>query len=394
MNPKTTTQRRFDLDWLRVLVILTVFIFHTGRFFDQGGWHVKNPTTYSGVQLWTDFLASWMMPLIFVISGASLFYALGKGGFGRFAKDKVLRLLVPLVVGIFTHIPLQVYLERLTHGEFSGSFFEFVPHYFDGLYAFGGNFAWMGLHLWYLLVLFLFSLALYPLFRWLKGRGAQALNSLGNVLAKPGAVYLLALPVVLMINVLDPGSIFGTRDFGGWGLGCHVLFFIYGFVLIAHDGAQQRIQQLRWVSLGAGIAVIAALAIAAGQGADPAFGTGQYALIFSLLAVCSWCWILAILGFGMKHLTRSTPFLQHANEAVLPFYVMHQTVILVVGYFVVQSGLPDLLKWVVIAASSFAIIVSLYEFVIRRVNVLRVLFGMKPAKPAPAPVTTGMAPAR
>jgi hypothetical protein len=82
-------------------------------------------------------------------------------------RDKVLRLLVPLVVDIFTHSIWQLYLENITQGRFSGTFFEFLPHYFDGLYGFGGNLAWMGVHLWYLEMLFVYCLALLPLFRWL-----------------------------------------------------------------------------------------------------------------------------------------------------------------------------------------------------------------------------------
>ena len=182
MTTNTTSQRRYDLDWLRVILIGFVFIFHSGRFFDTGGWHVKNAETFFSVQVWTTFLANWMMPAIFVVSGASLFFALG-GSNGKFIKDKVLRLLVPLVVGAFTHVAVQVYLERVTHHQFTGTFFEFLPHYFNGLYGFGGNFAWMGLHLWYLLVLFVFSILLLPLFRWLKGRGARALSKFGDVLA-------------------------------------------------------------------------------------------------------------------------------------------------------------------------------------------------------------------
>lgn len=131
-----TTQRRFDLDWLRVLAILIVFVYHSGRFFNNEHWYVKNPTTYFVMDVWVIILANWMMPLIFAISGASLFYALGKGSVGRFIKDKVLRLVVPLVaMGMFLFGALQIYLERLTHDEFSGSFIEFLPHYFAGLYG-------------------------------------------------------------------------------------------------------------------------------------------------------------------------------------------------------------------------------------------------------------------
>jgi hypothetical protein len=101
-------------------------------------------------------------------------------------------------------------------------------------------------------------------------------------------------------------------------------------------------------------------------------------MIFSLFGLGSWCLILTILGFGMKHLTFSTPALKYANEAVLPFYVMHQTVLLAVGYFIVRLGLPDPVKFLLIISISFAILMSLYEFAIRRVDILRILFGMKP----------------
>jgi glucans biosynthesis protein C len=390
MTVNTSTQRRTDLDWLRIILIGCVFIFHSGRFFDTGGWHVKNAETFFGVQVWTTFLANWMMPAIFVVSGASLFFAM-KGSNGKFIKDKVLRLLVPLVVGAFTHVAVQVYLERVSHHQFVGTFFDFLPQYFNGLYGFGGNFAWMGLHLWYLLVLFIFSIVLLPLFRWLKGRGARALNKFGDVLALPLAVYTLAIPIAgLMVN-LDPRTTLGTRDFGGWPLPIYMLFFIYGFVVMAHAGLQERIKQQRWVSLALGVAGIAALFALWGAQGDAPVGTPRYAQIFTIFGISSWCWVLAIFGFGMKHLTFSKPYLQSLNEAVLPFYVLHQSILIYVGYFVVQMDISAPAKWAIIAPLSFAIIVGLIA-IIRRVNVLRFLFGMKPlprstqAAPAVAPL--------
>ena len=376
-----TVQRRYDLDWLRVLAILTIFVFHSGRFFDREDWHVKNPTTYFGMDVWTYFLAAWIMPLVFVISGASIFYALGKGGVGKFIKDKALRLLVPLLVGACTHIALQVYLEYRFQGRFDGSFFAFLPRYFDGWRDFGGNFAWTGLHLWYLLVLFVFSVALLPLFLWLKaGSGRHLLGGLGEFLAKPGVVYLLALPGTLLVPYLNPDGFLTSRDWGGWGLPVYIPFFLAGFLFVSHEGLQVRIRRQRWFSLAAGaVTFITLLAVAITQG-DLVFGTPAYTLFFALFSLFSWCFALAILGFGLQHLTFNTPFLRYANEAVLPFYIMHQTVIICVGYFVVRWAIPDLLKFAIIAASSFAIITVLYELLIRRINVLRFLFGMKPLR--------------
>jgi hypothetical protein len=137
----------------------------------------------------------------------------------------------------------------------------FLPHYFDGLYldiGEGGNFAWMGLHLWYLLVLFIFSLAFYPLLRWLKGSGKGALNMLGGFLAFPGAVYLLALPVILLASAVGDTPL-GELAPGGWSLVVYSCFFLSGFVITSHEGLQASIRRLRWVSFGMGLVLMAAL---------------------------------------------------------------------------------------------------------------------------------------
>jgi len=370
------SSRRYDVDWLRVLVIIAVFIFHSGRFFDLTDWHVKSPVVYASVQAWTTFLVGWLMPLIFVISGASLFYAVGKGGVLAFMRDKVLRLLVPLVVGVFTHVALAVYLERVSHHQFSGSFLSFYPHYFDGMYAFGGNFAWMGLHLWYLLVLFLCSIIFLPLFYLFKGPARGALRAFGSFLAMPGAVFVLVIPVAWLSMVLDPRSGLGQRGFGGWPVPVYVCYLFYGFIIFSHERLQEQIERMRPFHLCLALAASAFLLwwfryLPPGRGAKVGISFG-----FPFL-IGSWSWMLAFMGFARAHLTRSTPFLAYANEAVLPFYIMHQTVLLVVGYLVLPWHIPDPAKWLVIAAISFAVVMAIYEFAVRRSNVLRVLFGMK-----------------
>ena len=381
--------RVYYLDWLRVLAILTVFVFHCGRFFDLEDWLVKNPRTYFGVEVWTYFLAGWLMPLIFLISGASIFYALGKGSgihaVGKFVKDRTLRLVVPWLVGACTHVALQVYFESRFWGRSYGSFFAFFPHYFDGFKEFGGNFSWTGMHLWYLWVLFILSVAFLPLFLWLKaGSGKRVLSWLGGFLAKPGAVYLLAIPGTLLIGYMDPDKFLNSQDWGGWPLLLYIPYFLAGFLIVSHEGLQVRVRRQRWLSLAAGVVMFLALLVVALTQGDPVFDTPVYSVFFALFSLFSWCFVLAILGFGMQHLTANTPFLRYANEAVLPFYILHQTVIISVGFFVVRWAIPDLAKFAIIATSSFAIIMLLYEFLIRRLNLLRFLFGMKLKPKAPA----------
>lgn len=109
MNPGNLdakpVQRRHDVDWLRVLAFSLVFLYHSGRFFDQEWWHVKNSTTSPLVDALKGVFDLWGMPLIFLISGASIFFALRPGGAGRFLRDRVWRLLVPLAVGILILAP-------------------------------------------------------------------------------------------------------------------------------------------------------------------------------------------------------------------------------------------------------------------------------------------------
>ncbi len=369
MNGKTVlAERRYELDWLRVGAILTVFIYHSARFFDGEDWSVKNAVTHLAVSQWQVFLAQWMMPLIFLISGASAYFAVGKSGPGRFIWDKALRLLVPVLVAAFTHASLQVYLERLSHGQFHGSYWEFLPHYFDGVYlgpgTGTGNFAFHGMHLWYLLFLFLFCLLVLPLFFWLRGElGGRALRKVGDVLALPGAVLFLALPTAILQNVLGHDTLLGGFRLGGWNMPHYLWFFVSGFLILSHQRLQRRICQARWVALALGLALVIVPLLSGGE-------VGKHP------DLVSWSWILAILGFGLRHLNFRNPFLSYANDTVMPFYILHQSVLLFLGFFVVQWAVTDLARYVTITVLSFFTIVMLCEFLVRRNNVIRFLFGM------------------
>jgi glucans biosynthesis protein C len=284
---------------------------------------------------------------------------------------------VPWLVFILTHQSLQFYLERSSHGQFSGSYFQYLPEYYPG------NLDLYGAHLWYLWVLFLFSVVLYPLMRWFTGRGRVVLSRLGALLALPGAVYALALPAILLAVLIDYQSM-GDLKNAGWIFLIYLWLTLAGFLVVSHDRLQASIQRLRWLSLPIGLVLVGCSIFLLTLEAGPPFGTWGYALGWGARALGSWCCVLAAMGFGMKHLNFSTPFLSYANEAVLPFYVLHQTVLLTVGFFAVQWSIPDLFKWVIILLASLTIIMGIYEFLIRRFNVMRFLFGMKPLRKQPA----------
>ena len=195
---------------------------------------------------------AWMLPMIFIISGAGIWYGLGYQKTGRFIWGKVLRLLVPLVFAIFVLTPHQVYLERITHGQFSGSFFQWFPLYFDGLYGLeeGGNFAVVGLHLWYLMVLFLYSLLLLPLFLLLRSKvGRPIVKGIGSILEIPGLIYVMGLILALPMAYINPETILGNRGFGDWNLVYYAIVLVFGFLCFADDRVQASIVKQRWMPL-------------------------------------------------------------------------------------------------------------------------------------------------
>jgi glucan biosynthesis protein C len=381
-----TVQRRYDLDWLRVLAFTAVFFYHCGRFFDSSGWHIKNSTTSALVDTLKGIFDLWGMPLLFLISGASIFFALRSGGALRFLRARVLRLLVPLAFGILVLGPPQIYLERLTHGEFQGSFLEFLPLYYRDWRVFGGNFAWSGVHLWYLEYLFLFTLVLLPLFAALKRPTGQRMTGfLARLSARPGAIFLWVLPAVLLIILGDPYGLMRPGPTEDVGRLFFAPFVIYGFLVFSDLRIQQAIIRQRRIALVLAVPLVLAMPGIAGLlEDDPSFLI--YALGILLVGVLMWSCILTVLGYGMRYLTANQRLLAYANEGVLPFYVLHQPVILILGYFIIALPLSILTKYLIIAPLAFAIALGLYEVGVRRMNPVRQVFGLKARKPVPPAV--------
>jgi glucans biosynthesis protein C len=371
--------RYYYIDWLRALTMLLVFSYHSNRFFDAGGWHIKNAELSVGSTIFENVLGVFIMPMLFVLSGMSVFYSLKYRTAGQFCKERLLRLGVPFVVfGIFIFGPVQIYLERFTHGSFTSSFWDFIPHYFEGFYGFGGNFAWVGVHLWYLLILLFFSLVFLPLLMPSKSAKPNFLTQIAPFFVKPWALLLLFIPLILASLLTDTLGMGFTRQMGGWDLFSYMLFFLYGYLIVADS---RIIGTIKKYSLLTGIMAVV-LAVAALLFIYAGLTSADIAMIFASIVrtIISWFAILSFLGAGSYWLTMNNKFLHYANDAVLPFYILHQPVILSVGFFVVQWNLPIIAKYFIIVCISFTVIMTVYELLVRRIGFLRFLFGMKEKK--------------
>ena len=166
-NVTTKPSRLHYIDWLRILAMLTIFLFHCNRFFDTVGWHLKNADQSIVSTMFTGLLDLWLMPLFFLLSGVGSWYALKFRSGGQYLFDRVKRLLIPLyTVGIFIILLPQVYFEFVTNKGYTGTFWELMPDYLGSIpdrfsaspFFFNIEFG----HLWFLQFLFLISLVTLP----------------------------------------------------------------------------------------------------------------------------------------------------------------------------------------------------------------------------------------
>jgi glucan biosynthesis protein C len=367
--------RLYYVDWLRVIAMLSIFFYHSNRFFTENSWHINNAVRSLASTVFENTMNLWMMPFFFVLSGAAVYYSLKSRRPGEFVKERVMRILVPLAgIGIFVLGPLQIYLERLTHGDFSGNFFQFFPHYFDGFYAFGGNFAWMGVHLWYLMDIFIFSLIALPLFLPRNNSGQSILSKFTARWHSPW-VLLLFFPGLLVATIVTQVAGLGiTEQMGSWDVLSYLVFFIYGYMIFSHSEFIQTIRKYSTALIGLAIVLSAAHLFLT---FTPSLQETYQSWPFDLRGFCAWFWVLGLLGMGSRLLNVNNRFLGYANEAVLPFYILHQPIILVIGYFVIPWHAAIVFKYFFIVVTAFVTIMLVYEFLVRRTNMLRFLFGMK-----------------
>ena len=377
---KNTSQRLYYIDWLRVISMLLLFLYHTDMIFYSYDWHVKNSELNIISTIHISFFVQWIMPLFFVLSGASIFYSLEFRSAPTFLRERVKRLLIPFVViGYFLTSPPQMYIDRLSHNKFDGTFWDFMPTYFQGVSGVSGNFNYFNFHLWYLVFLFVFSAVLLPLFKRGKNNEPGFLKKISHWFEGPWRLILLVLPLFVVNVLVDTFGLHGLRRTGGWDLFSYMLLLIYGYLFFCSEKTRGIISRVWKPALSLSI-ILSVTGLVVQLGINPEVSNSTPILYLSLTllnCVRVLLWMIAIIGLGGRFLNFNSGFLKYANEAVLPFYILHQLFIVVFGYWVVQWQLNSFIKYVLIVGSSFVVIMGLYDIIIKRFNVTRFLFGLK-----------------
>ncbi|MGB7786918.1 MAG: acyltransferase family protein [Salinimicrobium sp.] len=367
--------RRYDLDWLRVIVFGLLIFYHVGMFFVPWEWHLKNNHLYSWLEYPMLFINQWRLPILFVISGMGTSYALSKRTGLQFAKERIKRLLLPLIFGILVIVPPQIFLERLSKGEFTGTYLQFLSGMFSsGLYP-QGNLSWH--HLWFLPYLLSFSLFLTPLLVFLKRNPENILIiTVRKVLSNPLGFLWFAVPLLLtelFLKPYYPQTFFFINDW--FTIGFNILLFIYGFIFISTGNIfWKNVSQHRGSFLASGILSFALLLLIKLK--FPTLNVIE--AIVSVLNTGSW--VLALFGYAAKHLNKSNDVLSYANKAVYPFYILHQTVIMGIAFLVKDQEWGLFFKFSLMLVATFGITLLVYDRIILKIRFLQPLFGIKAGK--------------
>ncbi|MPZ33175.1 MAG: acyltransferase family protein [Rhodospirillales bacterium] len=372
--------RRPDLDWLRVLAFGLLIAYHAGMAWSGWSWHLTSIDSIDCLREGMRFVNRWRMPLLFVVSGAAIALALGSRRPRTFVLDRVRRLLVPLVFGMIVIVPPQIYLERLHRGQFTGSFFDWLPQAFQGGPYPDGNVSWH--HLWFLAYVLVLTFAALPYFLWARSeRGRATLEKAGHLAARFGLQWLMVLPLAASILWLAPISYNTNGLIGDWhGLVYYGALLLYGAFLFGSPELLAALNRQRWLSLAVGVVAYAMLYGLFIDGAVRPVITDadrpDYALVSAMNTMA---WLFAIVGFANRHLTRRPAFLSEATEAVYPFYILHQTVTVVAVYWLLQIGAPPVAGFILVILATVMATSAIYFGLVRPLWFLRPLFGLKAA---------------
>ncbi len=343
--------RRYDIDWIRVIAIWLLVIYHVAIGFRPWGaliGFIKHDLPLDALEPSMSLLSVWRIPLLFFVSGMGVCFAMRKRNWVELWKERAQRILLPFVFGILAIVPLHIWLWR--------DYYHQDPMYLPN-----------PAHLWFLGNILIYVMVLTPLFLYLKRVKEQAIGRIiSRVLGHPVGLVLLSLPLVLEAVWVKPEifSLYAQTPHGFW-LG--LLAFLNGYLMVyAGPSFWELVDRWKWVLLAMATSLFLGRFLAYDLEAPN-----------SLLALESNLWVFAILGLGYRYLNQPHPALRYLSQAAYPIYILHMVFLYLTSYLIFPTAIPAGAAFILVCALTFLGCYVTFEL-IRRIKWIRPLFGLKP----------------
>ncbi|HEY9552740.1 acyltransferase family protein [Allosphingosinicella sp.] len=381
--------RLIYLDWIRVGAFGLLILFHVGMFYVTWDWHVKSDHVSHAIEPLMLASSPWRLTLLFLVSGVATRFMTDKLAPGALAGRRTARLLPPLLLGMLVIVPPQSYYEVVEKHAYSDGYFAFWSRYLaaDQSFCQAGEClilpTWN--HLWFVAYLLVYTLLAVLLLAAARERFLRLGDRLAGWLT--GAkliiypILFLAAARIFLLPVFDVTHAL-VDDW--YNHAVSFAAFLFGFLMLKHGSVAAECIRLRWPALALFLVSYGAYAAyywiyAVDDVSAPEWLRNAVRVVH---AIEQWSAIVAVLGFGARHLTRDSKLLRTLTEAVFPFYIAHQTIIVVAGHHLKALELPAPAEGAALVAITAAGCWLTYE-VVRRIAPLRPLFGLAPRKPGP-----------
>ncbi len=350
--------RKKYLDILRLLAVLWLVPFHTMMMYNtwgEGQYVLGVPLPAAGWFIRLSY--PWFMPLLFVIAGISARYSLQKRRPAQYAAERLFRIGLPLLTGILLINPFLAYIADVTNNGYSGGYLAHYGIFFTrwtDLSGYDGGFGFS--HLWFLMYLVIIALAALPVY--------LVCQKFPRFMA--GSGWPVAL--IIMLGVVQAQAE-GLLNIGGKSLAQYFVLFLTGLFALSHEEVQAKLEKFRFMFL--------LLALTSGAGYVMAIMQEWSGLAYDLTYfLYGYVALLALLGFGRRHLNTKNKALVHAAAYSQLYYILHYLVLTAAAYLLMPRLSSVLLQIIVIIAVSFVLTVLLSE-AIACIPVVRVLLGVK-----------------
>lgn len=345
-----TAERRYDIDWLRVIAIFLLIFYHVLIAFVPGVPEAifMIPSEERSIYFFIPglLLNIWRIPLLFFISGMGVAFAMHRRNIKELIKERSMRILLPYVFGALTLGPLILYI---------GMLYLRIPY----------GYIPVSMHLWFLLNIWLYAVVFSPLLYAFKhGKLDWVINPARQLVRNPLGLYLFALPYIAYGATVQDFSSY-AQTLHGYIIGA--ISFLMGFFIIQMgSNLWETTKKYKWMYL--------------------AIAFGLYAVRFGiygfenippvLVAIESISWIYTAFGLGYSYLNTESKKLRYLSTAVYPVYILHFLLQYLFSFFVMPLQLPLLVEFFIIFIGTVGGSFVIYEFILKRSGMFKVLFGM------------------